>query len=257
MTADDFPCTISEAAFEFADDPDAIIAIASMWSSPQTRFYTKYTQLRQQRAHERALTKPFQESGYAIVPAHHHLDHPPYPMSILRDAQGAAPTLADVRQHPYLWSIDLRSGSGFADNATGIEVDEEQVDWDIEGDHDPQPKPGMHSPHEVHEIDLYYGALYCLNPAAAGLQLDPTVNTDDHWEPSTRIETLHTELIDASEPHPRDTTAAYRLIHGDGSYSDHAEVPPWTDTTLAILRLRTPTDAVAVHHAITHAPTNG
>lgn len=255
MTIRDFPCTISEAVFEFADDPHTIIRIVGMWNSPRDTFYADYTELREQRAREHALARPFQDIGYAIVPAHHHLDRPPYPLSALRTVQGSAPTLADVRQHPYLWSIDIGSSGGFADNATGIEVNEEQIDWDVEGDHNPKPKPGMHSPHQVHEIDVYYGALYCSNPAAAGLRLDPSLNMDDHWERSFRIAELRTELIDARVPESGSSTASYRRINADGSYSDHEELPQWTDAAIAILRLRTPADAGAVHHAITHAPT--
>lgn len=250
-----FPATIADAAFEFGDDPHAIIHLVLIWQHPRETFYAEYTEMRQQRDRRRALAQPFQENGYAIVPPRHHLNRPPYPMSALRDAQGTAPTWADVRQHPYLWSIDISDSHAYADNATGVEIDEEQIDWDIEGDHDPKPKPGMASPHQVHEINVYYGALFCLNPAAAGLHLDPSVNMRDHWERPVRIETLRTELIDTRTSESGNRTAAsYRRINVDGSYSDHTDLPLWTDTTTAIVFPRAATDTAAVKHAIDHAP---
>ena len=98
-----------------------------------------------------------------------------FSLADLRTADGGAVPADAPEQAPHLWHIYLDKSTVWVDKATCVEVTEDDIDFDTEGDDDAEPDGGRRHANTVEEVPgwSYEFFRHHANRAAAGLELAP------------------------------------------------------------------------------------
>jgi ParB family transcriptional regulator, chromosome partitioning protein len=154
---------------EFEADAEAVDYLVK--AATDGDFKHRAQQLRQKaiaRAAHTEAAKPYAEKGHTILDMDFRpwlREHPS--MFELRTIDGGEVTEDQVAQHPECWAVHLREGSAYVDTRTNEIVDENSIDWDVEGDDATAAEDGFVHPKYIAEQDAYEAEYYCLNPEAA------------------------------------------------------------------------------------------
>ncbi|AFM20047.1 ParB-like nuclease (plasmid) [Mycolicibacterium chubuense NBB4] len=81
----------------------------------------------------------------------------------------------DFEKKPEHWAVYLTDDCAYVDKTTGEEVDEGDIDWDTENDDDTEPAEGLRHASTITEKTVIVPEWYCLDYAAAGLALAPSL----------------------------------------------------------------------------------
>ncbi len=98
-----------------------------------------------------------------------------FSLADLRTADGGAVPADAPEQAPHLWHIYLDKSTVWVDKATRVEVTEDDIDFDTEGDDDAEPVGERRHANTVEKVPCwsYEFFLHHANRAAAGLELAP------------------------------------------------------------------------------------
>lgn len=162
--------TLEQAAamVEFEDDERAVELLAR--DARHGRFEHTLANLRtrkEQRARRHAAAKPFLDKGFTL------LDERPYQLlqtgmqrlSWMTKQDGEQVTPDDIAD-PTKWAIWLTDYAAVVDKATGEEVDESLVDWELPDDE--QPEEGMRHPNTVEEAERWNVEYFCTDLESTG-----------------------------------------------------------------------------------------
>lgn len=81
----------------------------------------------------------------------------------------------DFEKKPEHWAVYLTDDCAYVDKTTGEEVAEHEIDWDTENDADAEPAEGLRHASTITEKTVIVPEWYCLDYAAAGLALAPSL----------------------------------------------------------------------------------
>ena len=172
--------TQAEVLAEFEDDEDAVERLLRAAHYGGNNFDHAVSSLRSARA-IRALKaeaeKEYTERGYTILQ-----DRPGWSNLAAVDVEylrtGDDERLPDdLEKKPEHWAVHLTDDCAFVDNTSGETVNEHDIDWATENDDDAEPAEGLRHASTVTEKTVIVPEWYCLNYAAAGLALAPSLQS--------------------------------------------------------------------------------
>jgi ParB family chromosome partitioning protein len=180
--------SLSEAAAltEVDDDSDAVARLMDVAGTP--RFDHVLAQIKadrvsaQFRAQEAAR---YVERGFTVLderPYGWHLDRIPL-RSVSVAGEDGEPGEVDpaTSSAPQAWAVWLEEYTEYADADSGEVFDEDDVDWNTEGDPNAVPEDGLRHADTVVERPAFEANWYCLDPDAAGVQVDATFTRNAQW----------------------------------------------------------------------------
>jgi len=167
--------TIEQAArlAEFDSDPEAAEYLCAATSSGD--FDHRVSELRQKAltaAAWEAAAHTLREKGFDVLDERPDWSSDLAANSRIRlcDTSGETADVSLCEQRPELWAVWLEETAIFRNIATGEEVDEQDVDWDIdEADVDAVPEDGYLHPKLIAEETGFEPEFYCLEVDRAGL----------------------------------------------------------------------------------------
>ena len=164
--------SLTEAATitEFEDMPGALDRLLD--AAGTRRFDHTVAQLREERVSAQAeaqAAQGYRERGFTVLTEQpESWDQACIPLRHLLSADGAE---ADERAvtEPAHWAVLLYEDTALCDVQTGDIVDQDEVDWNTEDQHDATPEDGLRHANSVTETVVFTPHYFCLDYRAAGL----------------------------------------------------------------------------------------
>ncbi|MCX2715265.1 ParB/RepB/Spo0J family partition protein [Mycolicibacterium sp. J2] len=171
--------TQAEALAEFDGDDAAIEQLmrAAHWGG--NHFDHAVSSLRSKREIKALIAeaeKQYTDPGYTILedrPFWSDLDA--VGVDYLRTSDDE-PLPVDFEKKPEHWAVYLTDDCAYIDKTTGEEVPEDDIDWDTENDDDAEAAEGLRHASTITEKTVIVPEWYCLDYAAAGLSLAPSLH---------------------------------------------------------------------------------
>lgn len=168
----------AETLTEFHNDPDAVERLLRAAQSGEGAFAHTVAYLRQARVTAGLFAdaeKQYTQQGYTVLADRPHWsDITCLGLRYLRTPGGDEPS-EDAVTDPAMWAVHLVEDYAFLDTETGEPVDSDLVDEDTRDDTHRTPRDGMRHYTSVTETNIVVPEWYCLNHAAAGLELCPSL----------------------------------------------------------------------------------
>ncbi|KDE96927.1 ParB N-terminal domain-containing protein (plasmid) [Mycolicibacterium crocinum] len=170
--------TQAEVLAEFQDDEDAVQRLLRAAHYGGSHFEHAVSSLRSAREINALIAvaeKEYTEPGYTILE-----DRPRWSdlsavgLEYLRTSDDEQ-LPDDVEKKPEHWAVYLTDDCVYVDKTTGDEVAEGDIDWDTENDDDAEPAEGLCHASTITEKTVIVPEWYCLDYAAAGLALAPSL----------------------------------------------------------------------------------
>ena len=168
----------AEALTEFEDDPNAVDRLLRAANHGPQHFDHAVSSLRAQRESDALYAeaeKVYTEQGFTVLEDRPRWnDFSAIRPDYLQNADGER-VPDDIEKEPAHWAVYLTEDYGYFDAETGEFVDDADVDEDTRHDEEAEAAEGLRHFSTVTEKTVIVPEWYCVDYAAAGLQLGPSL----------------------------------------------------------------------------------